>query len=197
MNRTIAALSRRMLEKGQLFERYLPHHVAVCITKFDHPAVVQQARRRGLVAPGPNGIPQVPDARALFRMICDGTFWAERHETSTASASFVRYELERYFHPKRIHYFVTSAIGFYLTPNREPGQQGQPRFDPEDFANFHATVEGERIRGAITPINVLEPLLTVRDGISSMTRTRWLRAVPPDGAEERRRTSARPLPWTA
>lgn len=202
LNRTIAALSRRKLEDDQLFNRYLPHHIAVCITKLDHPEVFQQARSHGLVTPGPDGRPQVLSkaAKTLFGMLCDGTFWAHRYESGSASASFVRYELERYFHPDRIQYFATSAIGFFQQPERDPaaGQSEAPGFSPDDYVNIYRVDHGERIRGSIAPINVLEPLLGLRHGISGMARTpRLLRSVPSGDRKERRRASARPLPWTA
>ncbi len=47
LNQTIIALSRRMLADDRLVNGYLQHHVAVCITKFDHPQVLQQAWRYG------------------------------------------------------------------------------------------------------------------------------------------------------
>jgi hypothetical protein len=181
LNRTIIALSRHMLAEGRLVNGYLPHHIAVCVTKFDHPAVFQQARRHGLVTPGPDGSPQIlgKDARTLFDMICDDSFWGEAHEHSASSGRFVRDELKARFHPDRIRYFATSAVGFYRGPGRDPATTQPSAFDPSDYANVYASGDREpMIRGPITPLNVLEPLLSLQHEISGIARTRPLRLVP-------------------
>ena len=182
LNWTIIALSRRMLAEDQLVNGYLPHYVAVCITKFDNPELFQQARRIGLVTPGPDGRPQVlgKDAEALFNMICDGRFWKDHDGEVPTSARFVRDELKKRFHPDRIRYFVTSAIGFRQQPERDSATDLQTEFDPDNYANTYQVEGRPKIRGPITPINVLEPLLSLQQRISGTARTRVLRAVPPD-----------------
>jgi len=193
LNRTITALSRRMLAEDQLVNGYLPHHIAVCITKIDHPAVFQEARRAGLVTHRPDGSPQILDARTLFDMICDGSFSARRNERGTSSARFVRDELRTRFHPDRIRYFATSAIGFYQRPVWDPAAGHPSAFDPDDYANFHERGDREpTIRGPVAPINVLEPLLTLQHGISGIARTRGheLRLVPSEQTRGRRGKTA-------
>lgn len=189
LNRTIIALSHRIREAGQLINGYLPHHVAVCITKFDHPQVFEQAQRRGIVSPGPDGTPWVhgKDAETLFNMICDNSFWDDDERDDASSAWFVRDELRTRFHPDRIHYFATSAIGFYRPLRRDPAT-GQPSaFDPRDYENVWVRDGRLVIRGPIAPVNVLEPLLTLQDGISGIARTHMLRPVPSEYTQENRR----------
>jgi len=158
VNRTITGLSQRLVRRGSV-ERYLPHQVSVCITKFDHPEVFQQARRAGLVNYGPDGLPRVLDEHAeqFFDALCDGRFWGHRDERGEAGAQFIRDTLKNSFHPANIRYFVTSSIGFW----HPPGWNGNAAtFDPEFFANFNEIGNGQmRIKGPIHPINVLEPLV--------------------------------------
>jgi hypothetical protein len=158
VNRTITGLSQRLVDRGRE-ERYLPHQVSICITKFDHPEVFQQARRAGLVNYGADGLPRVLDQHAeqFFDALCDGTFWGHRDERGEAGAQFIRNTLKNSFHPANIRYFVTSSIGFW----HPPGWNGDTStFDPEFFANFNEIGDGKkRIKGPIHPINVLEPLI--------------------------------------
>lgn len=163
-------------------EGYLPHRIAVCITKFDHPDVFERARQAGLVTFRRDGRPQVTgkNAEILFGMICDGSFWNDP-DREASSARFVRDELRRRFHPDRIQYFVTSSIGFRQRPVHDPAKRrwAASSFDPEDYVNFHELAAGEiRIRGPITPVNVLEPLLSLQPRISGTAQVRPRRAVP-------------------
>jgi hypothetical protein len=60
--------------------------------------------------------------------------------------------LAKYFHPERIRYFVTSAIGFHLGQSQ--------RFREDDPENLVEQTDGTfKIRGQIYPINVLEAVL--------------------------------------
>lgn len=126
----------------------LPHRVAVCVTKLDEPTVFGAAVAGGHLSTDrrdPFNYPKVPPdrARAFFEESC-----ARSHGGKGALIA-----LERYFHPDRIRYFATSSLGFYrdhLSP-----------VDEKDCRNIIKDSEGlyYRIRGAINPINVLEPLL--------------------------------------
>jgi hypothetical protein len=163
VNRTIGELRLRHRGVGG---PHLPQHVAVCVTKFDHPDVFKEARRLGLVQMGPDGMPRVPDESAehFFDLLCTGKFWSEKREQGDRSAWFVRKELANAFGADKIEYFVTSSIGFW----RQPGWRGAVTdFDPEDFANFRR-LDGDKpsIRGSISPINVLEPLIRLQQRIS-------------------------------
>ena len=165
VNRTLVELRKISIIRGSLIGQYLPHYISVCVTKFDHPAVFQQARRHGLVNFGPDGIPRVLDEHAeeFFDMLCTGTFWERRAEQSSASAKFVRSELRNNFHPDRIRYFVSSSIGFWKPPGWNTSAS---TFNPEDFANSRLVEDAPEIRGAINPINVLEPLISLQQRIT-------------------------------
>jgi hypothetical protein len=144
----LSQMSQRMLENpgGRL-----PHHVAVCITKFDEIRVLATAEKLGLIqydldAPG---FPRVADedAREAFEQFC--------LVSRIGNAEMVPRLLEQKFRPDRIKYFVTSAIGFYVDPRAGV-------FNPDDYQNHlpdSTEQPGARIRGAIYPINVVEPLL--------------------------------------
>lgn len=168
VNRTIVDLLREYAKKPRRGP-HLPHHVSVCITKFDHPDVFQEARNNGLVETGRDGIPRVPDRNAeeFFIKLCTGRFWTSKHEQSDRSALSILDDLRGAFGTDKIEYFVTSSIGFW----RPMGwSDSNAEFDPDDFANFRPGDEANdvppSIRGAIRPINVLEPLIRLQQRIA-------------------------------
>jgi hypothetical protein len=136
----------------------LPHYVAICITKFDHPQVYRFARLKGYRTydeTDPYLFPRVheEDAKIFFRDFC--------RNSAMSDADLITNALDRYFHPQRIRYFVTSAIGFY--PHRN-------RFLDDDFDNAQEQSDGSyRIRGRIHPINVLEPVLWLGQSVTMMS----------------------------
>lgn len=160
-HRTLERLARRMLEQVRYREARLPHHVAVCITKFDRPEVYKLARRYGLTTRSelPPGMPYVPDEHAeeFFRLLCD---------SSRGNADMVRAALANHFDPAKIRVFVTSAVGFYVGERR--------RFRPNDYANVENGASGhDHIRGKVYPINVLEPLLWLQRSSRPGTAAAW------------------------
>jgi GTPase SAR1 family protein len=161
VNRTVVEL-KEMYARAARAEPHLPHHLSVCITKFDHPDVFKEARRNGFVNFGPDGTPRVLDEHAedFFELLCTGKFWSSRHEQGDRSARFVRNELRNAFDPRKIEYFVTSSIGFWKPPGWSGGTSD---FNPDDFSNYRRA-GGDRpsIRGAISPVNVLEPLIRLQ-----------------------------------
>ncbi len=130
----------------------LPHHVAVCVTKFDDLRLVRTAQALRLLERDPDtaeGSPRVPDddAREFIGALA-------RVSRSGNSDLLVKL-LDQTFYPERVKYFVTSAVGFYVDP-------GRGVFDPDDPQNVlpgSAPFEPERIRGPIHPVNVVEPML--------------------------------------
>ena len=167
VNRTLVELLRRHADESQE-DPYLPHHLAVCITKFDHPKVFQRARDLGFVNHGADGIPRVRDehAAAFFDAVCAGDFWGDHDEASAASAQFVRTQLSAAFDPSRVQYYVTSSIGFRQPSGWRPNAAASTQFDPESFSNYHERPDGSAgILGAIRPINVLEPLVSLSQRI--------------------------------
>jgi hypothetical protein len=147
---TLAELTRRMAERPGPFDGHLPHHVAVCVTKFDEIRVLETAMKLNLLttdAADPYGFPQVSgdDARELLRSLSE--------VSRSGNAEMIVRLLERYFRPERVSYFVTSAIGFYVDPRVGV-------YDPDDPQNVLPTEDGRiKIRGAVHPVNVAEPLL--------------------------------------
>lgn len=89
-------------------------------------------------------LPRVPadQSAAFFRWICD--------EFRGSTARLVHDGLSNFFHPDRISYYATSAIGFRLNP--------QHVFDYRNYANVEVVDGKRRICTAPQPINVLEPL---------------------------------------
>ena len=100
-------------------------------------------------------------------MICEGNFWEPRDERSRASSQFIRDEITKRFHPDRICYFVSSSIGFRISP--ADWNTAACDFSVEDYANAYQTEGVTRIRGTIAPINVLEPLISLQQRISGST----------------------------
>jgi hypothetical protein len=130
-------------------ESHLPHHVAVCITKFDHPSVYGYARQNGYRVyndEDPFLFPRVheDDAETFFREFC--------RRSPKSEAEMICSALGGFFRPERVRFFVSSAIGFNL------GQSSRFR-DDDDPQNTVDGPNGPTIRGRIYPINVLEPIL--------------------------------------
>jgi GTPase SAR1 family protein len=175
MNRTIVELSRRLIEENRLYGRHFPHEISICITKFDHPQVFQQARKKNLVNDGPDGSPRVlgKDAKKFFDMLCDGTFWDQSRDRSDASAQYIGKMLRKFFHPQRTHYYVSSSIGFRRLPAGNHDVAGRPGFgfDPDNFQNYIENHGAATILGPISPINVIEPLVSLHQRIAAHRRT--------------------------
>ena len=146
--------------------RYLPHHVSVCITKFDDPAVFRLARQMGLVTSGADGMPRVrdEDAERFFDELCMRRFRSELDEHDQRSAQSVRDVIRQVFHPDRIRYFVTSSIGFPTEP--PTNDKADVRLNPDGFANYYERDVQPTIRGPVHPINVLEPLIDLQQRIT-------------------------------
>jgi cellulose biosynthesis protein BcsQ len=152
----MAELASRMLNSPESTSGWLPHYVAVCITKFDDLRVMRTAQDMALLEYDPDdrfGFPRVDDdnARRLFARLCD--------VSKSGSADLVMRTLERHFRPERIKYFVTSSIGFDVDSHTG-------KFNPDDYQNsydHHAAGESDpqkaHFRGSVHPINVVEPLL--------------------------------------
>jgi len=146
----LAQLTRRLSEEDG-WDGRLPHHVAVCVTKFDEVRVFETAAKMDLLTVGEDsyGFPRVhgDDAQELFRRLCQ--------VTGSGNAGMVPNLLEQYFRPERIRYFVTTAVGFYVNPFTNT-------YDPDDPQNLlpdEKAERGWRIRGPLHPINVVEPVL--------------------------------------
>jgi hypothetical protein len=152
--RTGSLLSELMgvVSQEQDFDGKLPHYLAVCVTKLDDPRVFQTAHDLGMLIPDGTsdwGFPRVheTDARGLFHAL--------GRISRSGNGEAVPRLLERYFHPERVSYYVTSAVGFMVNKRTR-------RFDPRDTENVYRIASGESlVRGPVHPINVVEPVLWI------------------------------------
>lgn len=153
---TLLRIAQRRMAGGPAGK--LPQHVAVCITKFDHPDVYRRARTRGYRS-------FAMDDPALFPRVADElaeNFFAELvRESKRGNAELIGNALRRYFYADRVKFFVTSAIGFYKNPR-------SARFQESDPMNIVPQEKGDPlIRGPIHPINVVEPLIWLGRSLAS------------------------------
>jgi hypothetical protein len=134
----------------------LPHYVAVCITKFDHPDVYGFARKHNFRTYRDDDRHKFPrihsqDAKEFYQELA--------RSTGDGDADLICNALGHHFQPDRVQYFVTSAIGFYC--------EGA-RFRDDDRDNVIEKAGGQRaIRGQIFPINVLEPIVWLGRNITA------------------------------
>ncbi|KUJ67404.1 hypothetical protein ACZ90_28400 [Streptomyces albus subsp. albus] len=150
---TLNELSTRIRDMGGHYRGRLPHHVSVCVAKFDHPDVFRPSVEAGWVTQDSVGsqLPRVPAqlSERFFQWMCD--------DFRGSNARLVRDGLANYFHPSRITYYATSAIGFRLNP--------QHVFDYRNYANEEIVDGVRRISTSPEPINVLEPLTDLERSI--------------------------------
>lgn len=138
----------------------LPHYVAVCVTKFDDPAVYEFGRDHGMISyrdDDPAMQPRVhPDeTEAFIAELFRGMLKSD--------VTLLINQLQQYFYADHIKFFVSSAVGFYIGPHG--------MFDVRDYKNVDIDEDGKPIiRGAIRPINVAEPLLWLGERIAAETR---------------------------
>lgn len=153
-------LLRLAEEKPMPAGQRLPHYVAVCVTKFDDPAVYEFGRNHGMISYREDDTAMQP------RVHPDETqaFIAELFRDMLKSdVTLLVNQLQQYFYEDRIKFFVSSAVGFYV------GKHGM--FDVRDYKNVDIDEDGKPIiRGAIRPINVAEPLLWLGERIAAETR---------------------------
>ncbi len=166
---TLARLGQRMLATGDFPDGKLPHHLAVCITKFDELRVLRTAQRLGVVTTDPDDkyeFPRVDDENALelFRELCN--------ISASGNAEMVLTALERNFHTDRIKYFVTSSIGFNVDSRSGVYDPADPQnLIPKSAAGRSpGGSSGQyRIRGQIHPINVMEPMTWLAERLSEQS----------------------------
>lgn len=142
------------------FTGRLPHYVAVCITKFDEPRILETARRLGVLRRDPHDPHDLPwvhdnDARKLLNNLA--------LVSGSGDGEMIVNALNTHFYPERVQYFVTSAVGFYVDPQTK-------KFDIDDPQNLVKNSAGmaksARIRGPVRPINIVEPVLWLSEHIS-------------------------------
>ncbi|MGW7365477.1 hypothetical protein ACWGI8_19050, partial [Streptomyces sp. NPDC054841] len=150
---TLTQLTARVRDRDGLVDGKLPHHLSVCIAKFDHPDVFQPAVEAGWVTQDTVGsqLPVVPQEQSekYFQWMCD--------DFRGSNARLVRDALYSHFDPRRVSYYATSAIGFRLNP--------QHVFDYGDYVQPVTVDRTLHIRTSPVPINVLEPLTDLESRI--------------------------------
>jgi hypothetical protein len=154
---TLLKIAQQLLAERGSADLKLPHHVAVCVTKFDDPMVYERARDGGYCSyaqDDPSFFPRVHDDMAadFFSDLCK--------DPSMRTAELVAGTLGKYFYPENVRYFITSGIGFNV--------DDKGRFDERAYENVELTGSGQpRILGAIHPINVIEPLIWLGQSLST------------------------------
>jgi hypothetical protein len=159
LHQLTAAVASRQRDK---FDGTLPQFVAVCVTKFDEPKVLETAKKLGIVRRhkhDPHELPWVHELDAL-RLLT-----ALTAVSGTGDGEMLLNALQQAF-PGRVQFFVTSAVGFYVNPMTG-------RFDDDDPQNLVKPGPGmsksgeSRIRGALYPINVVEPIVWLSEQVTS------------------------------
>ncbi|MFC9244712.1 hypothetical protein ACFT7S_11970 [Streptomyces sp. NPDC057136] len=150
---TLTQLTAQVRNRQGLIGGRLPHHVSVCIAKFDHPDIFKPSAELGWVKQDTEGaaLPRVPEEQGeqYFQWMCD--------DFRGSNARLVRDALYAYFDPRRISYYATSAIGFRFTP--------QHVFDYNDYVQPVLVERKQRLRTSPVPINVLEPLIDLEERV--------------------------------
>ncbi|MEV6653626.1 SAV_2336 N-terminal domain-related protein [Streptomyces sp. NPDC051219] len=142
----LSRLTSEFREHGRLEEGRLPHHVAVCLSKFDHPEVFREARAGNWVGQNEEGDPCVPPEDAE-RFIA----WLARKSPDIKE---IQRLVAENFIPERVSWFVLSAIGIH---RRKDGS-----VDLDDCSNQTRDEDGTpMLRGEARPLNVLEPLIAL------------------------------------
>ena len=149
LNGTLTRITRLCMQENRLDGPYLPHHLAVCLTKFDDPDIFHRARRGGWTDLGPKGVPVVPDPAGFFDWLAD--------DLHGSTMRLVGQTLRANFHPSRLHFFTSSAIGFGTMPGGS--------VDLQRFGNVNVVDGVERIVGPLSPYNVMEPLVSLLLGM--------------------------------
>lgn len=160
----LSRLSQRMFELPD-FDGTLPHYLAVCITKFDDVRMFETAEKLRLTTYDPAdrfGFPgvSVPDATELFQKVTE--------VSRSGNAELIFNLLRRYFRRDRTRFYVTSSVGFHVSPMLN-------RFDPDDFQNLIPDSDDPKqmmIRGPVYPINVMEPVLWLAEELAAQGQRR-------------------------
>lgn len=133
--------------RGERHGNKLPHSIAVCLAKFDDDRVFRFACEQGNVRLNPRtGQPEVTDAKRLFDGLC--------HAFPHGSLREIQQQIELYFAPERVGYFVCSAVGFWTDPERG--------FDFENPSLVNPVEDDVRLVAPPRPVNILEPFLFLR-----------------------------------
>ncbi|NQW24358.1 MAG: hypothetical protein HQ475_13055 [SAR202 cluster bacterium] len=142
----IAERIRRQTFTDNPDQLQLGQFLAVCITKFDDSRILERLEQAGIFhlpdsieEDRPNPTPE--QAKFVFDYLAH---------------KFLKNAIETNFHEDRTEYFLSSSIGFYVAPGQN--------FNPDDCSNL----EEGKIRGEVSPINVLEPLMWLESKVRQL-----------------------------
>jgi hypothetical protein len=142
----------KIQDEGRLYASRLPHFVAVCLAKYDHPRAFSRLLDEGLIeadAGDEHQVPIVTDEDRAFELLAD-------RELSKL--------IERFFSPDRVRRFALSSIGFFRNP--------EDRVDLDDYSNFQLSDGREILRGKSYPVNVLPPFIWLESEIRLSRRSK-------------------------
>lgn len=143
----LAGVATEVNMRGERQGNLLPHSIAVCLAKFDDDRVFRFACEQGNVRLNPRtGQPEVMDAKRLFDGLC--------HAFPHGSLREIKQQIELFFAPERVGYFVCSAVGFWVDPERG--------FDFENPSLVNPVEDAVRFVAPPQPVNILEPFLFLR-----------------------------------
>jgi GTPase SAR1 family protein len=128
----------------------LTQHLAVCVSKFDDPAVYARAKQLGVVDREPTGPPFVPSGDGAQR------FFADLCDRSAGPGDFQIPNLLTRFDENRVDYHVVSAVGFYIEPGHD--------FDEGKFLNVIQRNGKPHIKRQM-PLNVWEIVIGLYESI--------------------------------
>jgi hypothetical protein len=149
---------KNRVDVGRLPGQKLPHHLSVCVTKFDDNHTFAQA----LSLSGMVGVdsearqPCIPakDAQHYFDWVC---------ETTRGTAELVRNAILTDFRADRTRYYAVSSVGFFH------GRQGRG-WNPDDPSNVRTEGALNTIRGHVRPLNVLDPIIDIERALRAGER---------------------------
>jgi hypothetical protein len=161
-NGLLHQLKRQLASTDPNFNGKLPHHVAVCVTKFDEPRILDTAARLKALEfdqDDPHRFPRVDEynARRLLTALCS--------VSGSGNGDLMLNSLDQHFHESRIKFFVTSAVGFHVNPDTNMFDINDPQNLVKDRAGLTNETQS-RIRGPLHPINIVEPVLWLGEQVS-------------------------------
>ncbi len=151
-NAVLGELLQRSYQAGRVRGGKLPHHLFVCVTKFDDPRVMNAALAPGeLEELSRRAVPVIDQPIA-------GRYFDQLADRPGTGAGHVRDAIRSAFRRERVEFFATSSIGFRAGPGRA--------FNPHRYQKTVLTQGESRIVGEAAPMGVLEPFLRMAGKIN-------------------------------
>ncbi|WP_256789676.1 hypothetical protein [Frankia sp. AvcI1] len=151
-NAVLSELLQRCYQAGRVQGGKLPHHLFVCVTKFDDPRVMNAALTPGELAELSRRAAPVIDQSIA------GRYFDQLADRPGTGAGHVRAAIRSAFRRERVEFYATSSIGFRAGPGRP--------FNPHHYQKTVLTQGETRIVGEAAPVGVLEPFLRMAGKIT-------------------------------